>query len=109
MFQGKKVVRKIQIIHDYAENEAGKRLKRMTKENIILYAGLSFNIAMAFIGLQNRYDNLKAALDILKDENTGHIQVVKRIEELYDQIEHSDIWGNSKDEDFDRYANALSQ
>ena len=92
---------------DYAEDEASKKLMRMTKENIIQYAGLSFNIAMNFIGLQNRYDNLKAAMDILNDKNTGHIQVVKKIEELYSQIEHSDIWGIGNDKEFDRYTSAL--
>lgn len=94
---------------DYAEDEAGKKLMRLTKENIIQYAGLSFNIAMSFIGLQNRYDNLKAALDILSDKNKGHIQVVKKIEELYNKIEHSEIWGISNDREFDRYTNALPQ
>ncbi|ADL36072.1 hypothetical protein bpr_II133 (plasmid) [Butyrivibrio proteoclasticus B316] len=92
---------------DIAEEEAGKKLLRMTKENIVLYAGLSFNIAMSFIGLQNRYDNLKAALDILRDENTGHIQTVKHIEELYEKIEHNPILGIRNDEEFDRYANYL--
>lgn len=94
---------------DYAEDEAGKRLMRMTKENIIQYAGLCFNIAMSFIGLQNRYDNLKVALDILKDKNSGHIRVVKKIEELYDQIEHSEIFGISNEKEFDRYTAALPQ
>lgn len=94
---------------DYAEDEAGKKLMRMTKENIIQYASLSFNIAMSFIGLQNRYDNLKAAMDILNDQNTGHIQVVKKIEELYSQIEHSPVWGISNDQEFDRYTSALPQ
>ncbi len=94
---------------DYAAEEAAKKLMRMTKENIIQYAGLSFNIAMNFIGLQNRYDSLKAAMDVLRDENTGHIQVVKKIEELYEQIEHHQIFGISNDREFDRYTNALPQ
>ncbi len=94
---------------DYAQDEAGKKLMRMTKENIIQYAGLSFSIATSFIGLQNRYDNLKAALDILRDKNAGHIQVVKKIEELYSKIERSEIWGVSNDREFDRYTSCLPQ
>ncbi len=94
---------------DFAEDEAGKRLMKMTKENIIQYAGLSFNIAMNYIGLQNRYDNLKAALDILKDKNTGHIQVIKKIEKMYDQIEHSDLWGTGNDKEWERFTNSLPQ
>lgn len=92
---------------DFAENEATKRLMKMTKENILHYASISFSIAMGFLGLQNRYDNLKAALDILKDTNTGHLQVIRKIEELYGNIEHSELWGISNDKEFDRYTAAL--
>lgn len=94
---------------DLAKEEAGKKLMRMTKEEIINHAALAYNIAMNFVGLQSRYDNLKAALDILRDKNTGHIQVVKKIEELYEQIEHRPIFGISNDYEFDRYTNALPQ
>lgn len=94
---------------DYAKDEAGKRLLRMTKENILQYAGMSFKIAMAFIGLQNRYDNLKAAMDILKDKNHAHLQVVKKIEELYQKITFDTIFGISNDKDFDHYTAMLPQ
>ena len=46
---------------------------------------------------------------ILRDKNTGHIQVVKKIEELYSEIEHSEIWGVSNDKEFDRYTTCLPQ
>lgn len=94
---------------DYAEQEAGKKLMRLTKEKIVQTAGMCFKIAMAFIGLQNRYDNLKAAMDILKDQNTGYLQMVRQIEELYDKIEFSPIWGASNTKEFDRYVEALPQ
>ena len=94
---------------DFAKDEAGKRLMRMTKEEIINHAGLAYNIALNFMSLQSRYDNLKSALDMLRDKNTGHIQVVKKIEELYEQIEHHPIYGISNDYEFDRYTKALPQ
>ena len=94
---------------DFATKEAGKRLLRMKKEDILQSAGMAFQIAMSFIGLQNRYDNLKAAMDILKDQNTGYLQTIKEIERLYDQIEFSPIWGVSNTTEFDRYADNLPQ
>ena len=39
-----------------------------------------------YIGLRNRYDSLKAAIDILRDQNTGYLQVVKEIERLYEKV-----------------------
>lgn len=38
-------------------------------------------------GLQHRYDCLKAAMDILRDENTGYLQMARQIEELYERAE----------------------
>ncbi len=46
---------------------------------------------MHTIGLQNRYDSLKAALDILRDQNTGYLQTVKEIERLYEMVS-ADEW-----------------
>lgn len=42
-------------------------------------------VYQAYIGLRNRYDSLKAAIDILKDQNTGHLQAVKEIEKIYEK------------------------
>lgn len=61
----------------FAEDEAKKKLKQMTKDNLIAAARQCFKIYHAYIGLRNRYDSLKAAIDILRDQNTGYLQVVK--------------------------------
>lgn len=60
-----------------------KILKQLTKDNLIAAARQCFKVYQAFIGLRHRYDCLKAAMDILRDQNTGYLQLVKKIEELY--------------------------
>lgn len=96
----------------FVEDEAKKQLKRMTKDDLIISARQCFKVLYAYIGLRNRYDNLKSALDILRDENTGHLQVVKEIEKLYEKV-IEDKW--SRDEwsresrEWERYTNALPQ
>ena len=48
---------------------------------------MCFRIVQAYMGLMRRYDCLKAALDILRDENTGFLQMTKQIEEAYENAE----------------------
>lgn len=61
-------------------------------------------------GLRNRYDSMKAAIDILRDQNTGYLQVVKEIERLYEsaQTEQGRYADCSKEwREFERYTDAL--
>lgn len=95
-----------------AEKDSKGKLKRMTKDELIDASRQCFIVYQAYIGLRNRYDSLKAAIDILRDQNTGVLQTVKEIEKLYDAAqekqgnyaEYSKEW-----EEFDRYADALPQ
>ena len=73
---------------DFAENEAGKKLYQMTKKDLVAAARRCFRIYYAYIGLRYRYDNLKAAMDILRDQNTGILQAVREINRLYDALEN---------------------
>ena len=68
---------------ELASKEAAKKMKRLTKDQLIEAAQVCFKVYQSFIGLQYRYDCIKAALDILRDENTGRLQMVRRIEEAY--------------------------
>ena len=96
----------------FAEDEAKKKLKQMTKDELIAATRQCFKVYSAYIGLRNRYDSLKAAIDILRDQNTGHLQVIKEIEKLYEAAsknqgqyaEYSKEW-----KEFERYTNALPQ
>ena len=67
----------------WAEDEAKKILKRMTKDEMIAAARQCFRIYASYIALRYRYDCLKNSMDILRDQNTGYLQTVKEIEELY--------------------------
>lgn len=68
---------------ELANEEAAKKMKRLTKDQLIETAQICFRVYQSFIGLQHRYDCIKAALDILRDENTGYLQMVRQIEEAY--------------------------
>lgn len=71
----------------FVEDEAKKQLKNMTKDNLIAAARQCFRVYSSFMSLRHRYDCLKAAMDILRDQNTGYLQMVKQIEELYDKAD----------------------
>lgn len=96
----------------WAEDEAKKKLKQLTKDELIATIRQCFKIYSAYIGLKNRYDDLKAAIDILKEQNTGILKVIKEIEKLYENAsneqgiyaEYSNEW-----KDFERYTNDLPQ
>lgn len=94
----------------YAEDEAKKKLKSMTKDNMIAAARQCFKVYHAYIGLRTRYDSLKAAIDILRDQNTGYLQVVKEIERLYEKVSKSE-WSrrewSEESREWERYTKAL--
>lgn len=71
----------------FVEGEAAKKLKQMTKDQIIECTGACLKVLYAYIGLRYRYDSLKAAFDILRDKNTGILKVAKAINELYEKCE----------------------
>lgn len=67
-----------------AQTEAGKRLMRMTKAEMISTIGQCFGILLAFLDVRQQYDYLKATFDILRDENTSLLQTIKEIDAAYD-------------------------
>ena len=93
---------------ELAMQESRKRMSRMTKEQILDTAQRCFKIFKAYIGLKHRHDCLKSAMDILRDENTKYLEVIKRINELYnranadDMFEYYDSW-----RDFDDLVNQM--
>ena len=71
----------------FAEDESKKILKRLTKDDLIEASRQCFKVYQSFIALRYRYDCLKAAIDILRDQNTGYLQMVKQIEKVYEKVE----------------------
>jgi hypothetical protein len=96
----------------WAEDEAKKKMKAITKDELIAAARQCFKVYQSYIGLRNRYDSLKAAIDILRDQNTGFLQTIKEIERLYEAAskeqgitaKYSTEW-----KEFERYTDALPQ
>lgn len=69
---------------NFIRGNACKKLKTMTKDNLIEAAMQCLKIYQAYTGLRSRYDNLKCAIDVLREQNTGYLQAVKEIERLYE-------------------------
>lgn len=69
-----------------AQTEAGKRLMRRTKADMLSTIGQCMGILIAFLDLRQQYDYLKATFDILRDENTSLLQTIKEIDAAYDAI-----------------------
>lgn len=90
---------------DLANEEAVKKMKVLTKDQLIEAAQYCFGVYQAYIGLQNRYDCIKAAMDILRNENTGYLKMVKQIEKLYEEASRDD-WSKESRE-WERYTDAL--
>lgn len=94
----------------FAEDETKKKLKQMTKDELIAASRQCFKVYQAYIGLRSRYDNLKAAIDILRDQNTGYLQTVKEIERLYEEAS-KDQWSRKEwskaSREWERYTDAL--
>lgn len=92
----------------FAEDEAKKKLMKMTKDELIVATRQCMKVYSAYIGLRNRYDSLKAAIDILRDKNAGYLQIVNEIEKLYEAAVENPEWSKEQRE-FDRYTNMLPQ
>jgi len=96
-----------------AEDESKKVLKRLTKDDLIAAARQCFKVYQSFIALRHRYDCLKAAMDILHDQNTGYLQMVKQIDDIYEKADEASNgfryeWDESVRE-LDRILNNLPQ
>lgn len=88
-----------------AEGEAGKRIMRLTKKEMISTIGQCLGILMAFLDIRQRFDYLSATFDILKDQNTALLDTIKEIERLYEKSR--DNWQECRT--FDALVNTLPQ
>lgn len=66
-----------------AYTEAGERIMRMTKKEMLSCIGQVVGITMAFLDIRQQYDYLRATMDVLRGENHAILQVVKEIEAAY--------------------------
>lgn len=68
------------------QEECGKRLMAHTKKEIIEAYSVCFRVAINYISIRDRYYGLKSYIDIINGQNTGYLETVKRIEELYEKV-----------------------
>lgn len=96
--------------HRWAEDESVKRLERLTKKELISQMAQSVAIAFSFIGLENRYGDLKASMDILRAQNKEYLDAVKHINEIYDRVNWEFTYSYHKElEEIDAIAERLPQ
>jgi hypothetical protein len=69
-----------------AETEAGKRLMRKTKKEMIDMIGHAVGVLLAFLDLRQQYDYLKATMDILTDSNHSILKQIREIETAYEKV-----------------------
>lgn len=69
-----------------AVTEAGKRLMRHTKAEMLSMIGQAVGILVAFLDLRQQYDYLKAAIDVLTNDNRSILKQVREIEKLYEKV-----------------------
>ena len=72
---------------ELAHTEAGKRLMRRNKAEIIATIGQCVGALVSFLDLRQQYDYLKATFDILRGENTSVLRLVKDIDAAYNEAE----------------------
>ena len=86
-------------MRDWAEKESVKRLKRLTKEQLLEAMAQTVAITFAFLGIQSRYQDLKAAIDILRAQNKEYLDSVKALNELYEKLWKDSGWMDHKAEE----------
>lgn len=77
---------------DWAVQEAVKRLERMTKKEIIENAHWAMSVAINYLSIKTRYDQLKDTLDLINGNQKAQIQTVKEIQRLYEAAQGKDEW-----------------
>lgn len=73
--------------YKWAEQEAEKRICRMTKKELLEAVGACLKVYSSYVALQYRYDCLEASLNIIREKNLEGLKLVKAIEEQYVKAE----------------------
>ncbi len=91
---------------DIAYSEAGKRVMRMTKAEMLAKIGQTLGIILSFQNVQLKYEYLKSTIDIFQDKNMSILQTIKDIEKAYEEANENNFIGD-KAKRFDRMVNDL--
>lgn len=77
---------------ELATTEAGKRVMRLTKAEMLSQIGQVLGIILAFHNVEMKYEALKATIDVLRGRNTSIIQQIKTIEQAYEKAQGEPEW-----------------
>lgn len=72
---------------ELAFTESGKKVMRMTKQEMLSTIGQCLGITLAFMDVRQSYDYLKSTFDILRDESTSMLKIIKEINAKYEAAE----------------------
>lgn len=67
-----------------AATEAGKRIMRHTKAEMLSMIGQVLGTLLSFLDLRQKYDYLEATIEIVKGSNRALLDTVREIEKAYD-------------------------
>ena len=97
-------------VEEWAVEESLKKLMSMTKKELVESARKCFRIYSSYVSLANRYEDLKASIDIIRGKNAGHLRIVTQINQLYEEAEETrfENW-DGKAERFKRLVESLPQ
>lgn len=73
----------------WAIEEARTKMKRFTKDQLFEGATVCFRIALCYLAIQNRYEDLRASMDIIRGQNKAELEVLKSINELYERADEA--------------------
>ena len=100
----------LDVSDEYITGEKAKKIKRMTKDQMIEAYSYVLKTVYAYIGLCDRFTSIRAALDILRNQNVTYLKEVKRIEELHAQCDALGWWHHGPEQrELDRLLSALPQ
>lgn len=71
---------------EWAQEESAKRLMAKTKKELVECVRRNWCIFLAFFDLDQRYQHLKATMDILRGDNTAMLAVIRNIEVKYEAM-----------------------
>ncbi len=91
---------------EVAETEAGKRLMRKTKVELLATMKQCLGLLVAWLDIQQQFDYLNATMDILRDENHAVLNQIREIDTAYSEAAESHFRGKTGAR-FDRLLEAL--
>ncbi|MBR4608076.1 MAG: hypothetical protein IKO41_17860 [Lachnospiraceae bacterium] len=94
----------------WEQEELEKSLSHLTKENLLWEFRQSFQIGLSYLALRARFDDLSGCAEVLTSDFADRCKVVKRLEELYENVSDPLRYRNAKEwREFDSILQLLPQ